>query len=304
MFKGKGKGSCGCGGGRRGCGCGRSCDCKDEGGDSCGGVRPSGDLGGASQFPTYDGETWKSTIMSTTGWETTGRVFREVPEVCCCVPALGVFLCGEDVGGGRIWRRPVRHSDNNGTHYCGKDMDCALRGSLPLKPQRPLRVTWPPPCPIECLATATTLETQCSDRLPECQVGLGMYNLMCKFPYPTCPGIAPPPPLPPEKPARDPGYDPNIDWCNDLIFDQNDVGDDINYCCYLHDKCYDVGGNEEARTDCDQEFGGCIFRAAGILWSFPYFAAVSAFGSSHFNYTAPDEEGEMDRVFGSPWGRK
>lgn len=254
-------------------------------------------------LPDYDGEIWASSIRSTTGWETVGQVLQEVPEVCCCVPTLGVFLCGEDVGGGRIWRRPGRYPDNTGTHYCGDDKDCFFRGSLPLKPQRPTRATWPTPCPAECLARATVLQVQCSNRQPECEANLGMYEFMCRLPYSTCPGIAVPPPLPPKKPPRDPGYDPDIDWCSEPFLDQEDVGDDINYCCYLHDKCYDAGGNEASRTKCDQELAGCIFDAAGVLWSFPYFVGVSIFGSSHFNYTMPVEEGEMDRVFGSPWGR-
>lgn len=289
-------GGCGCGSGGE-CGCGGSCGgCSGEGG--CGG-KPGG-TGEVPHLPDYNGEIWASSIRSTTAWETVGQVLREVPEVCCCVPALGKFLCGEDVGGGRIWRRPGRYPDNTGTHYCGEDRECL---AIPLPGRRPTRATWPAPCPPDCLAKATSLQIACSHRMPECEANLGVYDFMCKLPYPMCPGIAVPPPPPPKKPPRDPGYDPNIDWCSEPFLSQEDVGDDINYCCYLHDKCYEAGGNEASRTRCDQELAGCIFEAAGVLWSFPYFVGVSIFGSSHFNYTMPEEEGEMDRVFGSPWGR-
>lgn len=43
------------------CSCGGSCGCKGEGGGSCGGGKPSGEV---PLLPDYDGEIWASTPTS------------------------------------------------------------------------------------------------------------------------------------------------------------------------------------------------------------------------------------------------
>ncbi len=137
----------------------------------------------------HDGLGWVNTIE-----------YLMVGEVCCCVPALNRFLCGRDVGGGRIYRSPSLYSSDTGTFYCGDDSDCL---AFPLPGPRPRRTRPGIECPEHCLATALRLQIQCLRGDPACEANLGMYNFMCKAVYPMCPDIYVPPAARPRRLGRD-----------------------------------------------------------------------------------------------------
>jgi len=79
-------------------------------------------------------------------------------------------------------------------------------------------------------------------------------------------------------------------------------GVDINYAAFVHDRLYEIGGNEDERRQADWEFFRVINvilceNLKGWLWplripafirSFWYFWAVSALGKGCFQYTLED----------------
>lgn len=121
-------------------------------------------------------------------------------------------------------------------------------------------------------------------------------------------GVAPPefPGLPP----RDPEYNAAIDWCSDML-PLALVTDGMNYCCYLHDKCYGPGGSEQRRRACDTELAECLMAETGVpLIAFVYGFMVMGYGwIGHWDYHMPPDppegpgpDGPMEQTFGSPWG--
>lgn len=56
-------------------------------------------------------------------------------------------------------------------------------------------------------------------------------------------------------------------------------------CCDKHDVCYDIGGNEDDRWNCDEGLYQCMLDL-GVPWIIAetYYRAVRLFGASHFNY--------------------
>lgn len=182
-------------------------------------------------------------------------------------------------------------------------------------------------CPLHCVILHS-LCRECLDALPPppvdddyesqlkywlakeaCASSCRGYRASCGGFFPECPPIYEQ--FLSDPPGRDPGYDPDIDWCSEpgwLGVDQEVVGDAINYCCYLHDKCYEAGSRKQSRGECDWEFGWCMFDAGWDLVALTYYVAVRLGGIRRFNYNElpqdPPDDGPMDQVFGSPWGRK
>jgi hypothetical protein len=78
-----------------------------------------------------------------------------------------------------------------------------------------------------------------------------------------------------------PPYDPDTDWCNDGDLEGGPL---VNYCCYVHDKCYD---KRQGRSRCDKEFFDCIYHAGPGLGSraWIYYTVVRLGG--WWNYYIP-----------------
>ncbi len=328
-------GDCGCGGQCGGdCGCkggGASCGGKPSGGfgdkptSGCGG-KPSGgggSVGGGSGqlplIPDYNGEIWD--VLRSYGARGASRLLETGSD------SGDYFSCS--VNG--VWTTGYRHPTKNSVCFDREFTNCVDCDG------------WQPPaCPPycqemkqKCDAAERECNTACILILDEVQrrtcfnsciapaISDGGACSACKTchgTYPSCPvcvtsywGL---PSLPPSK--RDPNYDPNKDWCSEPLLDQDDVGDDANYCCFLHDKCYDVGGGYWDRMKCDLGLLTCLslawWNSVSIIGATAYFLGVRVGGVSHFNYhvntpaeadssdVPPPWPTPMQDAFGSPWG--
>ena len=307
------------------CGGGGGCDCKGGGG-SCGGKptggcgdKPSGGCGGKPSdgggspgggsgqlplIPDYDGEIWGQVLS-----------YRVVNGSYAGASAEDYFCC--NVHG--VWKCGYKHKSRNAVCYDVEQELCEECDA------------WqPPPCPPYCLdmkqrcdAAERECNTACILIFDERQWRMCFNSCIapamsgggacdacktCHGAFPSCPACVtsywglPPLPL-----LRDPNYDPGKDWCSDRVLNQEDVGDDANYCCFLHDKCYEKGGHAADKLKCDLDLASCLWGAwgpfLGAAGGFVYFAAVSVAGSSHFNWheSMPGAT-PMQDAFGSPWG--
>ncbi len=98
-------------------------------------------------------------------------------------------------------------------------------------------------------------------------------------------------------------YDPKTDYCGPgkgvlaKMISNKPWGTRINFCCYAHDRAYEIGGTGGDRYLADLQLWDCIYGKLAQKWWIPkfvaemvsrrYYIAVRVFGSSRFNYTQP-----------------
>jgi hypothetical protein len=311
-------GDCGCGGS-----CGGDCGC-EGGGGSCGG-KPSGGCGdqpsggpsgGSGQLPLipdYDGQIWDGprTFAAFGTFHPRDTVAAHDDLDYCYVN--GAWKAG--------YKHPTRHAicidrEFNACFTCESDFaqPCSEWCNQQAKECRQGDLA----CASACLGfdfgafTSPEEESQFISCYNQCIAPIMRSTCAscknCRVSNPRCPYCLTSywqVPDPPRK--RDPNYDPNTDYCSEPLLDQEDVGDEANYCCLLHDKCYEVGGTWGDKLACDLSFWGCLVFAWNPLWSIPgatlYFVGVTFGGISHFNWHHPQRpSGPMQDAFGSPWG--
>lgn len=89
---------------------------------------------------------------------------------------------------------------------------------------------------------------------------------VCQATFVGCPFVAVTRAFVPPPPRWPPDFDPDKNWCTSAP----DWDANFAFCCYKHDKCYDMGGTEADRTVCDDDLKNCIQNEAStsglIAW--------------------------------------
>lgn len=175
-------GGCGCGSGEP-CTCGGTCGCKGEGGGSCGGGRPSGEV---PLLPDYDGEIWASTegarmvdaFYSETWWWTpneegsssTGDAFEPfaAPEFAVAV-VPHEKVCGPDVTDFVVGKL-IEHHNLAGMSPIADIIKVSGLGAINLRsqvkglPNKPVAFT--DSCPSNCPESIQMCGKCVSDQIP------------------------------------------------------------------------------------------------------------------------------------------
>lgn len=194
------------------------------------------------------------------------------PECCVCVDPYSVGIAS---GGPRTTRNSMPKERCESFPHCYWDSSSELccPDGTPIFPC-PDGNDLPPGCNNEVLAYQVCIERNLS-RKP-CD-----WPLVCRESYEAlrrcCNKECPP-------------FDPRKRYCGgEGSIRVPEPNPDVQRCCYRHDCCYDIGGNEAARKVCDYRFWACLIIVGADWWpdfvlADLYWGAVRAFGKKFFRY--------------------